>query len=470
MGRLGFLFNPDGNMPKGEIKSRDVEFDFLGLLTESIGGNDNKSNGAIKLDEDSIYIELRSRFNGKVKDAFEISYDDLNADDIDRVADNKVQLNLEDKTIQLKTLDHDMLSNFETKLKNKLNTGSFVPEEEKIRHVIADIPAEIRKYHDLLKDGIITAEEFEKKKKELLNNWFHIFISDSLFLFTSIFGDTMEIKSIPEIIKEMNYLVKEEKYDEAYQFAKENINLNKDYVEGEYIFKNLLEELLFQITIKKEIKRKYPLMLDYSTLYSNYGDVLLHFNEYENALKSFKLSYNYNPVNVKAIFGLCELYRIEKNWDEFYNLTIQSFKYDYSLDDLSKSFENLSLYYLNESKESNDNENLKLAVYLERLAEYHGGSIDFNEKTAIEFDDDALSEYDQSIDEIKEYLKSKGLPYGPSIEVITICKNLGFQLDEDKKVVPALFYFNIAYDLTNDPAIKDVIDDLNAKVERRLDE
>ena len=40
----------------------------------------------------------------------------------------------------------------------------------------------------------------------------------------------MEIKSIPEIIKEMDYLVKEEKYDEAYQFAKENINLNKEYV------------------------------------------------------------------------------------------------------------------------------------------------------------------------------------------------------------------------------------------------
>ena len=185
MGKLGFLFNPEGNMPKGEIKSRDVEFDFLGLLTESVDGNDNKSNGAIKLDEDSIYIELRSRLNGKVKDAFEIAYDDLNADDIDRVADNKVQLNLKDKTIQLKTLDHDMLSNFENKLKNKLNTGSFVPEEEKIRHVIADVPAEIRKYHDLLKDGIITAEEFEKKKKELLNNWFHTFISNLIFLHNS---------------------------------------------------------------------------------------------------------------------------------------------------------------------------------------------------------------------------------------------------------------------------------------------
>lgn len=278
----------------------------------------------------------------------------------------------------------------------------------------------------------------------------------------------MEIKSIPEIIKEMDYLVKEEKYDEAYHFAKENINLDKAYVGGEYVFKNLLEELLFQITIKKEIKRKYPLMLDYATLYSNYGYVLLHFKEYENALKSFKLSYNYNPVNVNAIFGLCEVYKHEGKWDEYYNLTNQSFKYDYYLADLSESFEKLSYYYLNEYHASKDEENLKLAIYLMRLAEDYG---DFNEnKSAIDFDDDALKQYDQSIGEIKDYLKAKGLPYGPSIEVITICKNLGFQLDEDKKVVPALFYFNIAYDLTKDPAIKDVIDDLNAKVERKLNE
>ena len=131
----------------------------------------------------------------------------------------------------------------------------------------------------------------------------------------------------------------------------------------------------------------------------------------------------------------------------------------------------MSIYYFNEYHVSNDDENLKLSIYLNRLAQFYDGSNDSNEnKTAIEFDDDSLREYDQSIEEIKDYLKSKGLPYGPSIEVITICKNLGFQLDEDKKVVPALFYFNIAYDLTGDPAIKDVIDDLDAKVERKLNE
>ncbi len=87
----------------------------------------------------------------------------------------------------------------------------------------------------------------------------------------------------------------------------------------------------------------------------------MHFNEYGNALKSFKLAYDYNPVNVKAIFGLCEIHKHNGDWNEYYDLTINSFKYDHSTEDLAKSFENLSIYYLNEYHDSNDEENLKSA-------------------------------------------------------------------------------------------------------------
>lgn len=171
MGKLGFLFNPEGNMPKGEIKSRDIKFDFLGLFTETVDGKADKCNGAIKLDDDSIYFEKRSRLNGKVKDAFKISYDDISEDNIQRIADNKIQFNLAGRTLLLKTLDDDMLNSFESRLINKLNTGSFeVIEESQSKQMVRDIPEEIRKYHELLKDGIITEEEFESKKKELLNS------------------------------------------------------------------------------------------------------------------------------------------------------------------------------------------------------------------------------------------------------------------------------------------------------------
>ena len=74
-----------------------------------------------------------------------------------------------DKTLLLKTLDDDMLNDFESRLINKLTTGSFETiEEVPAKQIVRDIPEEIRKYHELLKDGIITEEEFENKKKELL--------------------------------------------------------------------------------------------------------------------------------------------------------------------------------------------------------------------------------------------------------------------------------------------------------------
>ena len=300
----------------------------------------------------------------------------------------------------------------------------------------------------------------------------------------------MEIKPIPEIIKEIDILTKEEKYDEAYEYAKENVSLNKEYNEGEYVFKNLLEELLFQVSFKREVKLKIPQILDYSSLYSNYGKILLHFNEVDSALKSFNLSNSYNPVNVSALFGLASISKAKGDWEEYHKLTVQTFKFDYYREDLAKSFRNLSFYYLNQlSKNPNqDGDDLKITVALKRMAEEYDAEsklaideLDELNKLISNFNtansnsnfnsDDLVNQCnDLSIDEIKAYLKSKGLPNSPSVEVITICKNLGFQLDESKKVVPALFYFNIAYDLTHDSAIKDVIDDLNQKVEKKLNE
>lgn len=293
----------------------------------------------------------------------------------------------------------------------------------------------------------------------------------------------MIIKPITEVIKEIQEAIDQNDYETAYQTIKENVDLNKEYNEGEYVFKNLLEELLFQILIKKEVTKKIPLILDYSTLYSNCGEVFLYRSDIDDAKKSFRLSYEYNPINIKAKFGLCEIAKIESNIEEFYKLTMESFKIAYYPEDLSKSFRNLSNYFLKIADENQDNEdkvkeNLKIAICLKSISK------DYDDKSKLAKEelskiDSIISDLNKklseaikinSIDECKQFLKEKGLPYEAGIEVITICKNLGFQLDEAKKVVPALYYFNIAYDLTKDDNIKSVIDDLNEKVERRLNE
>lgn len=297
----------------------------------------------------------------------------------------------------------------------------------------------------------------------------------------------MEIKSVNIILKETQEAINSDNYEEAYNIAKEHIDLNKEYIEGEYVFKNLLEELLFQVHIKKEITRKYPLILDYSELYTIYGEILLKYQRFSEAQKSFKLGINYNPTNVRALFGLSEIIKIHENWEEYEKIILETFKYDYTPQNLAKSFRKLAIYYFNKynqdksnnsNKSNSDNsensENLKIGSYLTILSKEY----DNNSKIAIEelehlenlIDEEFKDTNINEINEIKDYLNTKDLPYGPAIEIITICKSLGFQLDESKKVVPALHYFKIAYDLTKDENIKLTIDDLNEKIERRLNE
>lgn len=158
------------------------EFDFLGLYIEEINGKEDKSNGAIKLREDSIFIEKRSRLNGKVKDSFEVAYDDIVSDGVDRPAKNRLVIQFKDRNVSLKTIDYEMLDSLEDKLFDIIEGPQDVPQdvpqapqtviaaksEEKISEI--DIPDQIRKYHDLYKEGIISEEEFENKKKELLSS------------------------------------------------------------------------------------------------------------------------------------------------------------------------------------------------------------------------------------------------------------------------------------------------------------
>ncbi len=53
------------------------------------------------------------------------------------------------------------------KAKSEFDNGSFSGNSEQIRYSVAD---EIRKFKELLDEGIITQEEFDKKKKELLES------------------------------------------------------------------------------------------------------------------------------------------------------------------------------------------------------------------------------------------------------------------------------------------------------------
>ena len=137
-----------------------------------IDENNKKCNGIAIFEEDGLVLEKRSRLNDKLKESLKVSYEDIPLDGINRPSFNKVEFMLEGSTYTFRTMNQDLLDEFEKELTNRIRgVDEDMDENVKIINETPeeDVPDQIRKYHELYKDGIITEEEFESKKKQLLD-------------------------------------------------------------------------------------------------------------------------------------------------------------------------------------------------------------------------------------------------------------------------------------------------------------
>lgn len=137
---------------------------FMGILKDKSQNKENTYNGVISFKLNSLYVEESSRLTGKLKNSYEIPFDDISVDNIERKAFNKLTIATKDHLLNLRVTDEEMLDEFEQILKYKL-TG----ELEKGELFVSNTTDEIKKYYELFKEGIITEEEFEAKKKQLLD-------------------------------------------------------------------------------------------------------------------------------------------------------------------------------------------------------------------------------------------------------------------------------------------------------------
>ena len=134
-----------------------------------IDENNKKFNGIAIFEKDCLVLEKRSRLNDKLKESLKVSYGDIPLNGINRPAFNRVEFKLKDSTYVFKTIDKDKLDEFEKELSNRATAIDDMDERSTYKIPKGDIPDQIRKYHDLYKDGIITEEEFESQKKKLLD-------------------------------------------------------------------------------------------------------------------------------------------------------------------------------------------------------------------------------------------------------------------------------------------------------------
>jgi tetratricopeptide (TPR) repeat protein len=221
-----------------------------------------------------------------------------------------------------------------------------------------------------------------------------------------------------------------------------------------YCFNNILEEILYT-EIFKPTKDIRQIPENYTDAYFKYGVILFELENYKKAKEVLEKANKYNPVNARILFELSEIYKMNKNWEEYIKINYKCLEYSYSSKDIARCYRNIGFYFI----EQND---FEMAVNLFYL------SLDFDQESKV-----AQSEllYISEItekkikqpksEEVLKLLENKKIQIGANHLVISIAHYIAKEALKNRDVYMSKYFTEIVYDLTKDEDFKKTLEDLN---------
>jgi tetratricopeptide (TPR) repeat protein len=271
---------------------------------------------------------------------------------------------------------------------------------------------------------------------------------------------------IDKILEEADFQMYKGSFSKALQIMEtlinniEERNWYQDDEKSEYhCFNNILEEILYK-ELFKPTKDLRQIPENYTDVYLKYGIILFELKEYNKSKEVLEKANKYNPINVRILFELSEIHKMNKNWEEYIKINNKCLEYSYSSKDIARCYRNYGFYFI-EQKDYN------MAINLFYL------SLDFDQenKTAQSellyiSEKTGIKIKQPKSDEIIELLKDKNIQIGANNLVISIAHYIGKEALKNKNVYMSKYFTEIVYDLTKDEDFKKTIENLNSLIEK----
>ena len=224
--------------------------------------------------------------------------------------------------------------------------------------------------------------------------------------------------------KDMDNINKMLKEVESYIFS-ENKDLEKaksillDFIQGSLTYDNDSETEYYNFSdvidfalytrINKTTKNIKWIDVPFVTAYSYLAYIYNEQKNYDEALKMIDKTIRWSPMNLSPLFEKCETYKLQKNWEEFKNITSSIYDKIYNASDLAHYYRNLGYYYI-------EMNNLDLAYAL------YTASIKFEKSKNVYREMAYINQqlkrenYNMLVDEGLKLLQDNGIAFGPKQE------------------------------------------------------
>lgn len=272
-------------------------------------------------------------------------------------------------------------------------------------------------------------------------------------------------KEINEILTQAVDLAQNKKAAEAEAALKaeidkvEQLNLYNDGHADYYDFNTLMEMVMFQ-TQHPEIQPVADIEEPLNRLYAMYGSILLEQGKLDEAEEALAIAMDWNPMSAAIAFEHAEIFKQKKDWEQFKELTVAVFPIAYKRKEIAHCYRNLGYYFV--EKQMWDE---AVGCYLLSMS-FADAEGRYQAEMELKYIHEETEGQAQrpSIGALRSYGEKYGFPVGPDAKIIETAMQYGKTMLANKKYEHANYFLDIAYKLTENKELKELLDKINAQV------
>ena len=226
-----------------------------------------------------------------------------------------------------------------------------------------------------------------------------------------------------------------------------------DRVSEYHVFDELFEEILYEYRSKPE-KDLRQAQIPYTEIYMLYGALLVELKRVPEAQETLRKGLRWNPVCFRIMSEYIETYKMSGDLEQFYVLTKEAFKIAFHSKDLARCYRNLGFYFVEKKLWSEaiacnllslqfDKESKNAQSELYYISSATGGKIP-----------------EPTIEQVREYGEKYGFPIGADGDILGLSISYGKHFLEENVPNAARYFLSIAYDLTGEESIREIIEKL----------
>lgn len=192
----------------------------------------------------------------------------------------------------------------------------------------------------------------------------------------------------------------------------------------------------------------------FATLYLTYGNLLMGMEDFDGAKAAVENAIRWNPVNPNLKLEYADVFRAMGDLEGFYETSLDALTTAYTKEYLGHIYRNIGYYFIEKEKWDEAMAAYVLSLHFDSKSTDAAKEIDYiqektNGKTGI-----------PSLDSIKKVGEENGFSTEPNESIVGIAAFYGHKAKDDGRKDVAAYFLSIAYDLTGDGNIKNILDEM----------